>query len=55
MSVLFGAPRTAPRKGEVVVDYSNMTKEQLRGLAEERGIAVPKSANKAQLIELLRG
>jgi hypothetical protein len=36
-------------------DYSKMTKEQLRGLADERGIAVPKSANKADIIALLEG
>lgn len=55
MTVFAGAPRVTPAVDEDAPDYASMTKAELTTLAKERGIDVPKSATKAQLVELLRG
>lgn len=41
--------------GDAVPDLSGMTVPQLRALASERGVDIPKGIRKAEIIELLRG
>lgn len=40
---------------EQITEYEDMTNDQLKALLDESGIEYKKSANKAELIDLLQG